>query len=53
MHFEPNTQRDSEAGISFFQKDDNYINFTLIKDGGKNYLQAYVVKNGEILEYQH
>ena len=48
MHFEPNTNG-SEAGISFFQKDDNYINFTLIKDGGKNYLQAYVVKNGELI----
>ena len=48
MHFEPNTNG-SEAGISFFQKDDNYINFTLIKDDGKNYLQAYVVKNGELI----
>ena len=27
MYFEPNTNG-SEAGISFFQKDDNYINFT-------------------------
>ncbi len=48
MHFEPNTDG-SEAGISFFQKDDNYINFTLIKDNGKHYLQAYVVKNGELI----
>jgi len=48
MHFEPNTNG-SEAGISFFQKDDNYINFTLIKDNGKHYLQAYVVKNGELI----
>ncbi len=48
MHFEPNTNG-SEAGISFFQKDDNYINFTLIKDDGKQYLQAYVVKNGELI----
>ncbi len=48
MHFEPNTNG-SEAGISFFQKDDNYINFTLIKDDGKHYLQAYVVKNGELI----
>ena len=48
MYFEPNTNG-SEAGISFFQKDDNYINFTLIKDDGKHYLQAYVVKNGELI----
>ena len=48
MHFEPNTNG-SEAGISFFQKDDNYINFTLIKDDGKHYLQAYAVKNGELI----
>ena len=48
MYFEPNTNG-SEAGISFFQKDDNYINFTLIKDDGKHYLQAYAVKNGELI----
>ncbi len=48
MYFEPNTNG-SEAGISFFQKDDNYINFTLIKDDGKHYLQTYVVKNGKLL----
>ncbi len=48
MYFEPNTNG-SEAGISFFQKDDNYINFTLINDGGKHYLQAYAVKNGELI----
>ena len=48
MHFEPNTNG-SEAGISFFQKDDNYINYTLIKEDGKHYLQAYVVKNGELI----
>ena len=48
MYFEPNTNG-SEAGISFFQKDDNYINFTLIKDNGKHYLQAYVDKKGELI----
>ncbi len=48
MYFEPNTNG-SEAGISFFQKDDNYINFTLIKDDGKHYLQVYAVKNGELI----
>ena len=49
MYFEPKTSG-SEAGISLFQKDDNYINFTIIKQGGKQYLQAYAVKNGEILK---
>ena len=48
MYFLPNSS-DSEAGISLFQKDDNYINFTLIKQLGKHFLQAYVVKKGEIL----
>jgi alpha-N-arabinofuranosidase len=48
MYFHPNSS-DSEAGISLFQKDDNYINFTLIKQLGKHFLQAYVVKKGEIL----
>ena len=49
MYFQPKSS-DSEAGISLFQKDDNYINFTIIKKGDKHYLQAYVMKNGEILE---
>ena len=49
MYFQPNSS-DSEAGISLFQKDDNYINFTIIKKGDKHHLQAYVVKKGEILE---
>ena len=49
MYFLPKSTG-SEAGISLFQKDDNYINFTIIKKDDKNYLQAYVVKNGEILE---
>ena len=49
MYFEPKSS-DSEAGISLFQKDDNYINFTIIRKGDKYHLQAYVVKNGEILE---
>ena len=49
MYFQPKSS-DSEAGISFFQKDDNYINFTIIKKGDKHHLQAYVVKKGKILE---
>ena len=49
MYFQPNSS-DSEAGISLFQKDDNYINFTIIKKGDKHQLQVYAIKNGEILE---
>ena len=49
MYFHPNSS-DSEAGISLFQKDDNFINFTIIKKGDKHQLQVYAIKNGEILE---
>ena len=49
MYFQPKSS-DSEAGISLFQKDDNYINFTIIKKGDKQRLQVYVIKNGEILK---
>ena len=49
MYFQPKSS-DSEAGISLFQKDDNYINFTIIKKGDKHQLQVYAIKNGEILE---
>ena len=49
MYFQPKSS-DSEAGISLFQKDDNYINFTIIKKNDKYQLQVYVIKNGEILE---
>jgi len=46
MFFEPTTNG-SEAGISIFQKDDNYINFTLIKKDSKIFLQAYALKNNK------
>jgi alpha-N-arabinofuranosidase len=49
MYFQPKSI-DSEAGISLFQKDDNYINFTIIKKGDKHHLQAYVVKEGKTSE---
>ena len=49
MFFEPMTNG-SEAGISIFQKDDNYINFTLIKKADKIFLQAYVLKNGKLVK---
>lgn len=50
MFFEP-LNNGSEAGVSIFQKDDNYINFTLIRNDDKIVLQSYAVKNTEIEEF--
>ena len=50
MFFEP-LNNGSEAGISIFQKDDNYINFTLIRNDDKIVLQSYAVQNTEIEEF--
>ena len=49
MFFEPMTNG-SEAGISIFQKDDNYINFTLINKDSKIFLQAYALKNNKLVK---
>ncbi len=49
MFFEPTTNG-SEAGISIFQKDDNYINFTLINKDSKIFLQAYALKNNKLVK---
>ncbi|MAD96354.1 MAG: glycoside hydrolase 43 family protein [Flavobacteriaceae bacterium] len=38
MEFNPN-KNNSEAGISLFQKDDNYFTFTIIQKKNSNYLQ--------------
>ena len=46
MFFKPTTNG-SEAGISIFQKDDNYINFTLMKKNSKILLHAYALKNNK------
>jgi alpha-N-arabinofuranosidase len=45
LNFSPR-QDGEEAGISHFQKDDNYINFTVSREEGKNILQL-VVKERE------
>ena len=50
MFFEP-SNNGSEAGITIFQKDDNYINFTLIRNDDKIILQSYAVKDTEIEEF--
>ena len=38
MEFEPEREN-VEAGVSLFQKDDNFLNFTLARNGGENVLQ--------------
>ena len=48
MNFDP-ISNGSEAGISIFQKDDNYINFTLIKEDNEMLLQSYVLKNDKLI----
>lgn len=50
MFFEP-SNNGSEAGITIFQKDDNYINFTLIRNDDKIVLQSYAVKDTEIDQF--
>jgi xylan 1,4-beta-xylosidase len=35
----------AEAGISLFQKDDNYVNLTISREGGKNVLKLVVSEN--------
>ena len=54
MNFKPKTNI-SEAGISLFQKDKNYLNFTVIKESGKHFLQlalAYPNKGVKVLKKQ-
>ena len=48
MNFDP-ISNGSEAGISIFQKDDNYINFTLVKEDDEMLLQSYVLKNDKLI----
>jgi alpha-N-arabinofuranosidase len=49
MQFEPSTNT-SEAGISLFQKDNNYINLTIIKE---NKLDDYLARIGHAEERYH
>ena len=49
MKFVPNIDG-IDAGISLFQKDDNYINFTLINKDSKIFLQAYALKNNKLVK---
>ncbi len=45
MAFSPR-QDHVEAGISLFQKDDNYLNFTVIRRGGTNVLRLVLAEGG-------
>ncbi len=44
MSFDPK-KTDLEAGVSVFQKDDNYVNFTIVKNSEGYVLKVYYTKN--------
>ena len=46
MAFAPE-QDNVEAGVSLFQKDDNYLNFTIVRSGGENVLQLTLAERGQ------
>ena len=53
MNFNPENNK-SEAGISIFQKDDNYLNFTVLKKDGNFYIKVNAYNNDElILKEEH
>ena len=39
----------SEAGISIFQKDDNYLNFTVFKKDESFFIKMYAYKKGQLI----
>ena len=49
MKFSPQ-QEQSEAGVSLFLQDDNYINFTLINEGGQTVLKLVVKERKKAVE---
>lgn len=49
MFFMPEKEQ-TEAGISIYQQDDNYIHFTLIKNNGKPVLRLLVKERGQEME---
>ena len=48
MNFNPEKDK-AEAGISIFQKDDNYINFTVFKNEEKIFIKTYAYQNNKII----
>ena len=48
MNFNPEKDK-AEAGVSIFQKDDNYINFTVFKKEEKIFIKMYAFQNDKII----
>ena len=46
MEFEPEREN-VEAGVSLFQKDDNFLNFTVTRSGGQNVLQLTLAERDQ------
>ncbi len=49
MRFDPKTNN-SEAGISLFQKDNNYFTCTILKEGNQNFIQLKLLNPDEAPE---
>ena len=48
MNFNPENNK-SEAGISVFQKDDNYLNFTVVKKDGNFFIKVNAYNNNKLI----
>jgi len=48
MNFNPENNK-SEAGISIFQKDDNYLNFTIVKKDGNFFIKVNAYNNNKLI----
>ena len=48
MNFNPENNK-SEAGISIFQKDDNYLNFTVVKKDGNFFIKVSAYNNNKLI----
>ena len=48
MTYNPENNK-SEAGISIFQKDDNYLNFTVFKKDESFFIKMYAYKKGQLI----
>ena len=48
LNFNPENNK-SEAGISIFQKDDNYLNFTIVKKDGIFFIRVNAYNNNKLI----
>ena len=48
MNFNPENNK-SEAGISIFQKDDNYLNFTVVKKDGNFFIKVSAYNSNKLI----